>query len=163
MRLFKHLWRDEAGAILTAETVLVGSVAVLGVTVGLSTVATAVNDELKEVGFAIRSLDQSYGFVGQSSCRAWTAGSYYTQPRVEDSLAELCGEGVTNIDVIREHVDAQRALQHPTATPLEPQLAPAPEPNDLPEPEMKKDEPPKPQPTRPTKKKKKGKKGEEDV
>jgi Flp pilus assembly pilin Flp len=155
MQLLNALWRDETGAVLTAETVLVGSVAVLGVTVGLSTVATAVNDELTEMGFAIRSLDQSYGFAGHSSCRAWTAGSYYTQPRVEDSLAELCGEGVANIDVIREHVDAQRALQHPTATPLEPQLAPTPEPNELPEPEMKKEEPKKPQ--------KKTKKSEEKV
>lgn len=148
MQLLKALWRDEAGAILTAEAVLVGSVAVLGVTVGLSTVATAVNDELKEFGYAIRSLDQSYGFVGQSSCRAWTAGSYYTQPKVEVALAELCGEGAANIDLIREHVDAQRALQHPQAVPLDTQLAPAPEPNDLPQPdkkpEMKKDEPKKP-------------------
>jgi len=143
MRLFHALWHDEAGAVLTAEMVLVGSVAVLGATVGLSTVATAVNEELKEFGYAIRSLDQSYGFVGQSSCRAWTAGSYYTQPRVEVALAELCGEGAANIDVIREHVDAQRALQHPTVTPIEPHLAPAPEPepNDLPKPEMKKEEP----------------------
>lgn len=155
MHLLKVLWQDDRGAVLTAETVLIGSVAVLGVTVGLSTVATAVNDELKEVGFAIRSLDQSYGFVGQSSCRAWTAGSYYTQPRVEDSLAELCGEGVANIDVIREHVDAQRALQHPQAVPIEPQLAPAPEPNDLPKPDMKKDEPKKPEPKKKSKKKSK--------
>jgi hypothetical protein len=157
MQLLNALWHDEAGAVLTAETVLVGSVAVLGATVGLSTVSTAVNEELKEFGYAIRSLDQSYGFVGQSSCRAWTAGSYYTQPRVEVALAELCGEGAANIDVIREHVDAQRALQHPTATPIEPQLAPAPEPepNDLPQPELKKEEPKKPQ--------KKTKKTEEKV
>jgi hypothetical protein len=158
MRWLKELWRDECGAVLTAETVLVGSVVVLGATVGLSTVATAVNDELKEFSYAIRSLDQSYGYVGQSSCRAWSAGSYYTQPRVEDSLAELCGEGTANIDVIREHVDAQRALQHPTATPLDSQLAPAPapEPNDLPKPEAKKPEEPK----KPVKKPKKSKKDE---
>lgn len=151
MKFMRDLWRDDGGAVLTAEAVLVGSVAVLGVTVGLSTVATAVNEELKEFSYAIRSLDQSYGFVGQSSCRAWTAGSYYTQPKVEVALAELCGEGAANIDVIREHVDAQRALQHPTATPIDTQLAPAPEPNDLPQPEVKKDEPKKPVKKKPKK------------
>lgn len=152
MQRLKELWLDEGGAVLTAETVLVGSVAVLGATVGLSTAATAVNEELKEFAFAIRSIDQSYGYAGQSSCRAWSAGSYYVQPRVEDSISELCGEGEANIDVIREHVDAQRALQHPAVTPVEPQLAPAPEPNDLPKPEAKKREEPK--------KKKKSKKDE---
>jgi len=140
MHILKALWRDDAGAVLTAEVVLVGTVAVLGVTVGLSTVATAVNEELKEVGYAIRSLDQSYGFVGQSSCRAWTAGSYYTQPPVEVSLRELCGVEAADIGLIREHVDAQRAAQHPIETRLEP----APEPNDLPKPELKKEEPKKP-------------------
>ncbi|MDZ4688268.1 MAG: hypothetical protein SH850_24610 [Planctomycetaceae bacterium] len=152
MQLLKALWRDESGAILTAETVLVGSVVVLGATVGLTTVATAVNEELNEVGYAIRSLDQSYGFVGHSSCRAWTAGSYYTQPKVEDSLRELCGEGTADRALIREHVDAQRALQHPTTVPMDSQLAPAPEPNELPKPDVKKDEPKKP-----TKKPKKSK------
>lgn len=144
MQLLKALWRDDSGAVLAAETVLVGSVVVLGAVVGLTTVATAVNEELNEVGYAIRSLDQSYGFVGHSSCRAWTAGSCYIQPRVEDSLRELCGEGTADPALIRERVDAQRALQHPSPTPIDAKLAPAPEPNELPKPEMKKEEPKKP-------------------
>jgi Flp pilus assembly pilin Flp len=144
MQIIRELWRDDSGAVLTAEVVLVGTIAVLGATVGLTTVATAVNEELKEVGFAIRSLDQSYGYVGQSSCRAWTAGSYYIQQPVDVSLRELCGEGAAEIDLIREHVDAQRALEYPTARPVESRLEAAPEPNDLPQPTIKQAEPKKP-------------------
>jgi hypothetical protein len=115
MRLWKRLWSDEAGAVLTAEVVLVGTVAVLGVVVGLNQAATAVDEELKEFAGAIRSLDQSYGYVGHQSCRAWSAGSYYRQPDVQTALAELCGEGPANIALIQQQVDAQRATFLPVA------------------------------------------------
>jgi hypothetical protein len=49
----------------------------------------AIDDELKEIGYAIRSLDQSYSYCGLHGCGAWTAGSSYVQPGVEESLAEL--------------------------------------------------------------------------
>ena len=129
MSLWKRLWADESGAVLTAEAVLVGSVAVLGVVVGLNQAATAVDEELKEFGAAIRSLDQSYGYVGHQSCRAWSAGSYYRQPDVETSLVELCGEGPANIAYIQKQVDAQRAA----ILPVSPNVEPLPE-NQLPEP-----------------------------
>ncbi len=57
MKWSQRLWKDEAGVILSAEAVLVGTVAVIGLSTGLSVVATSVNEELKDVGFAIRSLD----------------------------------------------------------------------------------------------------------
>ena len=60
MRILSTLWNDEAGVLLSAEAVVVGTVAVVGLTAGLSTVATSVNEELKDVAYAIRSLDQSY-------------------------------------------------------------------------------------------------------
>jgi hypothetical protein len=69
--------------------VVVGTVAILGVSVGLSVVASSVNQELQDVGFAIRSLDQSYEIPGQASCRAYTAGSSFRQQPVELSLMEL--------------------------------------------------------------------------
>lgn len=116
MRIFNELWRDERGAILTAETVMVGSVAVLGGVVGLNAAATAVNDEMTEMASAIRSLDQSYVIRGHSSCGAWTAGSYYIQPRVEESLAEICGDQPTDIVGIREEIDAQREKLYPVIT-----------------------------------------------
>ncbi|MBI1346769.1 hypothetical protein GC163_10830 [bacterium] len=116
MNLFHQLWKDEQGAILTAEAVMIGSVAVLGGVVGLNAAASAVNDEMTEMASAIRSLDQSYVIRGHSRCGAWTAGSYYIQPRVEESLAELCGEQPTDVVKIRDEIDAQRAKLYPTIT-----------------------------------------------
>ena len=90
MRLFTKLWEDEAGVLLSAEAAVVGTVAVVGVGAGLSVVSTAVNEELKELGYAIHSLDQSYKIPGQTGCNgAWTAGSEFTQQPVEESLKHL--------------------------------------------------------------------------
>lgn len=89
MRLWNALLRDETGFVLSSEVALVGTLGVLGATVGLSAAASAVNDELAEMAFAFRSLDQSYSYQGTSSGSAWTAGSAYQQPPVEESLARL--------------------------------------------------------------------------
>ncbi len=113
MRLWNQLWHDEHGFVLSAEAVLLGSVVVLGGIVGLKAAATSVNDELTEMASAIRSLDQSYVISGRSSCGAWTAGSYYIQPRVEDSLSGLCGEGAADVVGMRQDIDDQRNLIYP--------------------------------------------------
>ena len=89
MNLLAKLWRDEAGVLLSAEAVVVGTVAVVGLTTGLTVVAKAVNEELQDVAFAIRSLDQSYSIPAIEGCGARTAGSSFTQEPVKKSLAEL--------------------------------------------------------------------------
>lgn len=89
MRLFSKLWHDEAGVLLSAEAVVVGTVAVVGLTTGLTVVARSVNEELQDVAFAIRSLDQSYSIPAQDGCGAHTAGSKFTQEPVKKSLDEL--------------------------------------------------------------------------
>ena len=89
MRLLKDLWNDEAGVLLSAEAAILGTVAAVGVGAGLNVVASSVNEELKEVAYAIRSLDQSYSIPAQKGCGAWTAGSEYEQQSVEQSIAEL--------------------------------------------------------------------------
>ena len=113
MTIWSAFWRDERGVVLSAEAVMVGSVAVLGGLVGLNAAATAVNDEMTEMASAIRSFDQSYVIAGHASCGAWKAGSYYIQPRVEVSLRELCGETETDVVGIRESIDNQRDLIYP--------------------------------------------------
>ena len=115
MQLVKDLWRDEHGLILSAEAVTIGTVGILGAVVGLNMASTAVDEELKEFAFAIRSLDQSYGFVGHQSCRAWSAGSSYRQQDVQISLNDLCANGATDIRAIQEHVGAQQKAQLPPA------------------------------------------------
>ena len=89
MNLFAKLWRDEAGVLLSAEAVVVGTIAVVGLTTGLTVVAKSVNQELQDVAFAIRSLDQSYSIPAIEGCGARTAGSSFTQEPVKKSLAEL--------------------------------------------------------------------------
>ncbi len=89
MSLWNAFFTDESGFVVSSEAILVGTVGVVGATVGLSAASKAINDELAEAAFAIRSLNQSYSFQGTSSPNAWTAGSQYTQPPVDESLKQL--------------------------------------------------------------------------
>jgi hypothetical protein len=89
MNLLKTLWTDEAGVILSAETVLLGTVGVLGATVGLSAASKSIDGELTDFARAMRSLDQSYHVEGVRHGTAWTAGSSFKQAPVEESLKAL--------------------------------------------------------------------------
>lgn len=89
MRLWQLFWNDEAGLILSSEAVLLGTLGVIGASVGLSAASRAVNDELTDLAFAFRSLDQSYEFSGTRGCAGWTAGSQFHQTPVKESLREL--------------------------------------------------------------------------
>lgn len=62
--MLRTLWTEESGAVLSAELVLILTIAVLAMIVGLSELAVAVNEELNDVSNAIGNLDQSYSFVG---------------------------------------------------------------------------------------------------
>ncbi len=66
MNIFTRFLQDERGFVLSAESVLLGTVGVIGASVGLGAVAESVNDELTEVAMAFRSLDQSYKVEGSS-------------------------------------------------------------------------------------------------
>ena len=59
--MLNALLKDESGFIVSMEMVLVATVAVIGLVVGLSEVAVAVNTELNDVSNAIGALQQSYG------------------------------------------------------------------------------------------------------
>ena len=136
MSLLRDLWNDESGLIMSAETVTLGTVGVLGAVVGMNAAGTAVNDELKEMSGALRSLDQSYGYAGQRSCRAWTAGSCYVQQDVRQSLTEIYGEEPTDVRSLQQRIrDDHKAVIQPDAD------KPTPQPNDLPRNEKKGSEP----------------------
>ncbi len=68
--MLKQFWNDESGVIISAELVLVLTVAVLAMIVGLSEVAVAVNTELNDISNAIGALDQSYAFTHFGSTKA---------------------------------------------------------------------------------------------
>ena len=108
-RLFAELLHDEQGVILSAETVLLGTVGVIGATVGLSAASHSVNDELTEVAMAFRSLDQSFEIEGAASCGARVPGSHFHQQPVERSLHQLRDEVERARD--REHREAAEARE----------------------------------------------------
>jgi Flp pilus assembly pilin Flp len=62
--MLRNFWMDENGFVISAELVLVLTIAVLAMVVGLSEVAVAVTTELNDVSNAIGALRQSYGFTG---------------------------------------------------------------------------------------------------
>lgn len=90
MSIVRAFWSDESGVIVSAELATVATIGVLGLSTGLGVVASATNDELIELGKAIRSLDQSFEVQGRTTCCGFTASSKYTQAPVEESIAELC-------------------------------------------------------------------------
>ena len=65
--MFKTLWNDEAGLIISAELVLVLTIGVLAMIVGLSEVAVAINTELNDISNAIGAINQSYSYTGFAS------------------------------------------------------------------------------------------------
>lgn len=83
MTLTQQLWRDDHGAILSAELVVILTLLVIGLVTGLNCLQTAIVTELEDTAAAIGSLNQSYYISGTSSGRgtwclkAATAGSYF--------------------------------------------------------------------------------------
>jgi hypothetical protein len=76
--IFTKLINDETGFIVSAELILVATIAVLGVVVGLSEIAYGINNELEDVASAFGSVNQSYYVNGvHSEGKACTAGSEY--------------------------------------------------------------------------------------
>lgn len=68
-QLFKALWQDQCGVIISAELVLVLTIAVLAILVGLSEMAIAVNTELNDLSNAFGALVQSYAYTGFHATR----------------------------------------------------------------------------------------------
>lgn len=62
--MIKSLWNDEAGVILSAELVLIGTILVLGMIVGLVELQTAVVTELGDLATSFGKLDQSFNTSG---------------------------------------------------------------------------------------------------
>lgn len=75
--MLKKLWSDEQGTV-ALEYMLVGTIVSLAAIVGLSTLGTAINHELYELGEAVVQVSQSYSYEGFSSCTAFNAGAANT-------------------------------------------------------------------------------------
>ena len=65
--ILNSLLNDEAGAIISAELVLVLTITVLSMVVGLSEVAVAINTELNDLSNAFGSIKQDFAYTGFSA------------------------------------------------------------------------------------------------
>ncbi len=88
MNALYTLLNDEAGFIVSAELVLVATIAVLGMIVGLSEVALNVNNELEDVGSAFSGLNQSFRTDCLSGHKGSKSGSDFYD--VADFCVEQC-------------------------------------------------------------------------
>lgn len=92
--MLMKLYRDENGVIISAELCLVLTIVVIGVIVGLSEVAKAVNTELNDISNAIGALNQSYAFTGFHSKKgkfmSFVAGSAFHDGVDDCDLNNTC-------------------------------------------------------------------------
>ncbi|MGZ0170496.1 MAG: branched-chain amino acid aminotransferase [Planctomycetales bacterium] len=93
--IFTKLINDETGFIVSAELILVATIAVLGVVVGFSEIAFGINNELEDVASAFGSVNQSFYVNGfHSEGKACTAGSEYEDDSDTcDSQYDIVGSG----------------------------------------------------------------------
>mgnify|MGYP003353049972 CR=1 FL=1 len=101
--MFHRLMNDECGVIISAELVLVLTVAVLAMVVGLSEVAVAVNTELNDVSNAIGAMNQSYALTGFQAFGGFKLKSFVAGTTFFDTLDDcdfngscdlVCGSGI---------------------------------------------------------------------
>ncbi len=77
LQMTRTFLNDEAGFIVSAELILVATIAVLSLIVGLSEVAFGVNQELEDVGAAIGSINQTFCYNGVAGHKGSAAGSHF--------------------------------------------------------------------------------------
>lgn len=71
---FGRLWKDDSGALVSIELILIITIAVLALVVGWSEVAHAVNTELDDISNAIGHFNQTFFFSGFGSFKMFSGG-----------------------------------------------------------------------------------------
>jgi hypothetical protein len=70
-----RLLEDESGFVVSSELVVVGTILVIGMTVGVTTIRDQVSQELADVAGSASDVTQSYYYGGISGHHGGTAGS----------------------------------------------------------------------------------------
>lgn len=73
--LMLRLWRDDRGAIIAMEFLLIATILIIGLIVGLASVRDSLNTELGEIGNSLLALSQGFIISGVSGCCSATDGS----------------------------------------------------------------------------------------
>ena len=84
--MLKNLWHDELGFVISAELILVLTIAVLSMVVGLSEVAVAVNTELNDLSNAFGSINQSFAYCGFEACSYGKMKSFFAGTCFNDAV-----------------------------------------------------------------------------
>lgn len=99
MNILKQLQNDDAGFIVSAELILVSTIAVLGLVVGLAEVSHGVNQELEDVGSAFGGVNQSYHFSLSHGAKGCLPGSCFDDSEDEcDSQWDVSCDGGTQAE-----------------------------------------------------------------
>jgi hypothetical protein len=72
-----RLWKEETGAILSAEVMLVASILVIGVIAGLASLRDSVTTELADLAQALANVNQSYSFSGVAGHHSFSGGGQF--------------------------------------------------------------------------------------
>jgi len=76
--LFVRLWKDESGAVIATEYLMLGSIVAAGAASGMVAMRDSIVDEYKEFGQSTRELRQSYSIPAHHGGAARTDGSNAT-------------------------------------------------------------------------------------
>jgi len=77
-KLFVRLWKDESGAVIATEYLMLGSIVALGSATGLATMRDSVADEFGEFGNAVRDTRQAYSIPKTRGGNGSAGGSVAT-------------------------------------------------------------------------------------
>jgi len=87
--------QSEDGFLLSSESLLLGTIAVLGLLVGITSVRDSVVQELGDFAQAIGLLNQSYSFAGVSDASGLTQGGLLADTLdISDSASGVDANGI---------------------------------------------------------------------
>lgn len=123
--LLKRLWNDERGFIVSAEIVLIVTIGVLGIIVGISSVASSINNELNDISGAFGAVDQSYWYSGMVKFgHSGVAGSAFADTRDYCDCTTI----VRTVPGAKLQARGPLPAPPPIAPPAPPRVAPPPRP-----------------------------------
>ena len=80
--MLRQLWKDVDGFVVSAESVLIATILVIGMIVGLTTVRDQIVQELGDVAVHLAQMNQSYSFsgiTGHHSSTDWQSVLHFLQ------------------------------------------------------------------------------------
>ncbi|MFM7038141.1 MAG: hypothetical protein ACKO2L_10495 [Planctomycetaceae bacterium] len=94
--MFTAFVRSEDGFLLSSEALLIGTIAVLGLLVGIVSIRDAVVQELGDFSQAIGLLQQDYTYAGVSDTSGTTQGGAFSDTLDQSDAAEASdGNGIS--------------------------------------------------------------------